>query len=64
VADQLFALTLDDQIRCVEREIVMRKAVYPRRVVDGKMSQEKARHELAAMQAVLETLRGVKARTA
>ncbi len=52
----LFPLTLDDQIACVKREIGMREFVYPRRVADGKMKQDKADHELAAMKAVLATL--------
>lgn len=50
-------VTLAAQIECVEREISMRRKVYPRFVAMKKMSQAKADAELAAMQAVLETLR-------
>lgn len=53
----LFPPNLADQIACVEREIVMRERVYPRRVGDGKMRQEAADRELATMRAVLATLR-------
>lgn len=54
---------LSAQIACVEREIGMRLRVYPHRVADGKMAQTKADSEIAAMRAVLETLRGVKSQS-
>lgn len=50
------------QIECVEREIRMREDVYARRVSAGSMTPEKARHEIAAMRAVLETLRETESR--
>ena len=50
-------MTLDEQIKCVGREIGMRKNVYPRWVANGKMTQAKADHEIAAMEATLETLK-------
>lgn len=49
-------VTLEDQILCVKREIGLRKGVYRRWVKDGRMTQEKADHEIAAMEAVLVTL--------
>lgn len=55
----LFPPTLAEQIACVEAEIKMRRYVYPRRVADKKMSQAKADKEIAAMEAVLATLRKV-----
>lgn len=48
--------TLDDQIACVRGEIGMRRRVYPGRVASGRMSQKRADHEVACMEAVLETL--------
>lgn len=48
--------TLDEQIKCVEREIAMRKRVYQKRVLEEKMSKQTADHELECMAAVLETL--------
>lgn len=56
----LFPPSLAQQIGCVEREIRMRAAVYPRQVARGKMNQDDADRELAAMRAVLETLRRVR----
>ena len=52
-------IQIDEQIKCVEREIGMREFVYPRRVADKRMTQKKADEETAAMRAVLETLREV-----
>ena len=48
--------TLDEQIECVRREIGMRRRVYPRWVEIGRITQDKADHEIACMQAVLEGL--------
>ena len=55
----LFPVDLTEQIRCVQREIAMRQNVYPRRVSSGHMSQKLADLEIARMQAVLETLKGL-----
>lgn len=49
-------ITLNEQISCVKREIAMRERVYPHWVGSGKVRDDKAKHELAAMRAVLETL--------
>lgn len=53
---------LDQQIACVRRELAMRKNVYSKRVRDGKMKQADADREIAAMQAVHDTLTGCWAR--
>ena len=52
--------SLDDQIKCVGREIALRKRVYPKLVGAGKMSKDTARDETRRMEAVLETLKEVK----
>lgn len=52
-------ITIEDQIKAVEREIGMRRRVYPNWVASKRMSQEKADKEIAATEAVLETLKGV-----
>ncbi len=52
-------ISLAGQMLCVEREIRKRRAVYRNLIADGKMSQETADYEIAAMSAVLETLRAV-----
>lgn len=53
-------MTLDDQIKSVGREIGLRRNVYPGFVRNKKLTQEKADHELAAMEAVYATLKALK----
>jgi len=48
--------SIEEQISCVKREIIVRERVYPRWVSNGNMSQNKADSEIACMKAVLETL--------
>lgn len=50
---------LPRQIACVERELRMRRRVYPRLVADGRMAEADATRETWEMQAVLDTLRGL-----
>lgn len=38
---------------CIERELKMRRRVYPRWVADNRMSQQKADEEVATMEAIL-----------
>lgn len=45
-----------EQIKCVTREIEIRKRVYPRFVLNGKMTQGQADKELNLMKAVYQTL--------
>ena len=49
-------ITIDAQIKCVEREIKRRRHYFPKLVADGKLSEDGATAEIAVMQAVLETL--------
>lgn len=53
-------ITLGMQIAAVEREIRMRRMVYPGQVVKRKMTQTAADVEIAAMMAVLKTLERVR----
>lgn len=50
------SVPLPEQVACVDRELKMRRRVYPRWVAAGKMTQEKADSEMRAMEAVLETV--------
>jgi hypothetical protein len=52
----LLAITLDDEIAAVRREIAMRERVYPRQVSAGRLRQTAADRELALMRTVLATL--------
>jgi hypothetical protein len=48
--------SLDEQIACVTREIALREKVYPKWIETGRMTKQKAEHEIAAMKAALGTL--------
>jgi hypothetical protein len=44
--------TATEKFDCIQREIKMRRRVYPRWVADGRMTQEKASAEIACMEAI------------
>jgi hypothetical protein len=54
-------VTLGEQILAVQREIGMRERVYPGLVRNGKMKLDESERQIAAMKAVLETLRIIEA---
>ena len=54
-------MTLEQQIAAAARELAMRERVYPRFVAAKRMTQDKADHEIAAMRAIVETLRALAA---
>jgi len=53
-------IPLEAQIKCVEREITFRRRVYARRVSQGRMSEVFADQQIKLMEAVLETLKGLR----
>ena len=53
--------TLDEQIAAVKRELCLRKSFYAKSVFSSRMKQATADHEIACMEAVLETLLKVQA---
>ena len=50
-------ITLSEQIAAADRELAMRRKVYPRWVQIKRMTQARADHEIAAMEAIAVTLR-------
>jgi hypothetical protein len=48
--------TIEAQIVCIRRELAMRKRVYPKWAMTGRMKPEAADHEINCMQAVHDTL--------
>jgi len=42
-----------EKLHCAQRELMMRKRVYPRWVGAGRMTAAAAQHETAAMQAIV-----------
>lgn len=62
MTDPLFPslpIPLEAQIACIERELRYREGFYPRWIAEKKMTQRKMDEELAAMRAVLRTLKGI-----
>jgi hypothetical protein len=54
-------LPLEKQIACVQRELAMRRKVYPKRVQAQFMTPGQMLQEIRAMEAVLQTLEWVQA---
>ena len=52
-------MDIEEQVKCVERELWLRARVYPRWVERGRMTQAQAEHEMEAMATVLATLRKI-----
>lgn len=53
---------LSDQVKCIQRELGMRRHVYPGRIARGHMTRKKADQEIRAMEAVLRTLQELEKR--
>jgi hypothetical protein len=53
-------VSLDAQIAAAERELAMRRRIYPRLIKAGTMRFEKAVAQAAAMAAIVETLKSLK----
>jgi hypothetical protein len=49
---------LAEMVAEAERELHMRRSVYPRRVSAGKMTQAKADRAIVVQTAIIETLKG------
>lgn len=60
VVSDLFPITVDDEIQELEREVALRKRVYPRWVADNRLTKGKADRQIAVMQSALERLKGLK----
>jgi hypothetical protein len=60
MSSELFPIPLIEQIQCVEREIALRRRVYPRHVSGGRMTQDFADKQIERMEAVLESLHWMK----
>lgn len=54
------AVTFDEQLQELDREIAMRERLYPRWVLDDRLKLQDARKRLARLTAARETLRALK----
>lgn len=52
-------ITMQQMVDCAKRELHLRERVYPHRIQEKKMSEDKAAHEIHAMQAILDLLRAL-----
>lgn len=52
VTERLFSFTREDKLAAVERELTLRRRVYPRWIEKGRMSGAKAAHEIAVLEAI------------
>jgi hypothetical protein len=50
----LFPISIEQKIACLEREIKLREDFYPRWVAARRMTQETAERELAVMREILQ----------
>jgi hypothetical protein len=51
------AITAQDKLECVERELGYRRRVYPRRVGAGQMTERLALRQIELMEAIAEDYR-------
>jgi len=51
---------ISEQLQAAQRELQMRRNVYPKWVVSGRMKQAKADHEIQCMEAIVATLKALK----
>lgn len=49
-----------DQLACLARELALRRNTFKKWVLAGKMTQEKATHEIECMEAAIATVQKVK----
>lgn len=53
----LFPITVEDEIQELEREVALRRRVYPRWVFQGRITQVKADRQIAVMQSAINRLK-------
>ena len=62
MASDLLPITLPEMLAELEREIALRKRVYPRWVQAGRLSAAKAERQIEVMEQLAEYLKGITAR--
>lgn len=56
-------ISLEDQIKCIEKELAFRRKIYPVWIERGSLMPEGADIEISRMEAVLNTLKGLQGQT-
>jgi len=49
-------ISYDDMITCAKRELALRKRLYPRWVEQERLTETRALHEIACLEAILDHL--------
>jgi hypothetical protein len=52
-------ITIRDKLACLERELRIRRQVYPNRILTKRMSLKKAERELTLIEAIIEDYRTI-----
>ncbi len=60
MSDTTIGVSLDEQIKCLGRELGLRRNVFPAWVKKGRMTKEAMEREIAAMDAAYATLKALK----
>jgi hypothetical protein len=55
------SITIAELVKSAESELKKRELVYPRKMARGKMSLQKARHEIECMRQITEILKEMEA---
>jgi len=56
----MFEPSLAEMILEAEREVRLRRSVYPRLVASGKLKLDRSERQIAVMEAIVDRLRGLK----
>jgi len=60
MSESVSQIPLEEQIQCAQLELEKRRKFYPKWVREGRKNQMIADREIAAMEAIIETLKQVK----
>lgn len=50
-------ISLEQKLKCAERELALRRSVFAKRVREGRMKQAHADHEITCMEAIVDDYR-------
>lgn len=51
---------LSDQLACARRELALRRSVYPKWIDSGRLSRDKAAHEIECMESIVASIEKLK----
>lgn len=57
ISEPAMNFTTEAKLACIERELSLRKRVYPRQIMTHRLTEKKAAYELAVMEAIAKDYR-------